>query len=277
MPKWPMPWTAPMPKIEMLPSPPHAYSPGTLMLAAAVGLLLIAVFSLQRQQTSAPSPPATASPAPAYGGRDPLVTIAFKLLNTTGDGRLTLPQLTEGSKSMWDVAAPALRGILRLSDDSPDSPGWQNSPDVATQREQAVAKAFYAMDDDSDGVVLEPEFQTYVRNVRKTYDPVLTILFSMIDVSGSGSVNQKEFAAAIMPVHGVAKDATLLALGVDPAATDSPFVTDTAASTEGSRSAAAAALRRALASTFAEIDRNGDGAVSHDEFQRHFQALALKV
>lgn len=268
-----------MPKIEMLPSPQHAYGPGTLVLAAAAGILLmIVVFSLQRQQASPVPPiPATTPPAPSYGGRDPLVTIAFKLLNTTGDGRLTLPQLTEGSKSMWDVAAPALRGILRLSGASSDSPGRQNGTDVATQREHAVAKAFYEMDDDSDGVVLESEFQTYVRNVRKTYDPVLSILFNLIDVSGSGSVNQKEFAAAIMPVHGVAKDATLLALGVDPAAPGSPFATDTAASTEGSRSAATAALRRALASTFAEIDRNGDGAVSHDEFQRHFQALALKV
>lgn len=269
-----------MPKAEMLPSPSHAYAPGTLLLAVAVGLLLIALFSLQRQQqAAAPPPPATAAPAPApsFGGRDPLVTIAFKLLNTTGDGRLTLPQLTEGSKSMWDVAAPALRGILSLGGDSPDSPSRRDGADVATRREQAVAKAFYEMDDDSDGVVLESEFQLYVRNVRKTYDPFLCILFNMIDVSGSGSVNQKEFAAAIMPVHTVAKDATLLALGVDPSAPGSLFATEGAASTEGSRSTAAAALRRALASTFAEIDRNGDGAVSHDEFQRHFQALALKV
>eukprot|EP00967_Tisochrysis_lutea_P119317 scaffold194561_cov34-Tisochrysis_lutea.AAC.2 len=176
---------------------------------------------------------------------------------------------------MWDVAAPALGEIIGMKGDFPER--MTEDADLGSRREGAVAKIFYEMDDDSDGVVSEADFQRFVRSVRFTYDPVLTVFFNLIDVTGSGTVNQKEFASAITPVHAVAKEATLLAMGIDPAATDSPFAASGAASTEHTRATAAAALRKALATTFAEIDRNGDGAVSLDEFQRHFQALALKT
>mmetsp|Transcript_10501 Transcript_10501/g.28973 ORF Transcript_10501/g.28973 Transcript_10501/m.28973 type:complete len:336 (+) Transcript_10501:2344-3351(+) len=272
-----MPWQQPLPPLQAEEQRAHA---AALLLAGALGALLtLGLLKATRRRPIPSSVPAPSAPpttaALSYGGRDPLVSIAFKLLNSVGDGRLTLPQLIEGSKMMWDVAAPALGEIIGMKGDFPER--MTEDADLGSRREGAVAKIFYEMDDDSDGVVSEADFQRFVRSVRFTYDPVLTVFFNLIDVTGSGTVNQKEFASAITPVHAVAKEATLLAMGIDPAATDSPFAASGAASTEHTRATAAAALRKALATTFAEIDRNGDGAVSLDEFQRHFQALALKV
>jgi hypothetical protein len=128
----------PLPDKTPLPDVP----PAILVGATVCVLLLMAAVSWRHAMSSQPptSPGAPAalsyggltltqpptSPgalaALSYGGLDPLISVAFRLLNTTGDGRLTLPQLTEGSKTMWDVAAPALGEILGMKADRPGAP-----------------------------------------------------------------------------------------------------------------------------------------------------------
>ncbi|EOD14652.1 hypothetical protein EMIHUDRAFT_432551 [Emiliania huxleyi CCMP1516] len=245
-----MPWKPPIPE----PPPP----PRTLETVAMVAAALLAVLGLFLLCRPEPLPS-----SPFDAGGDPLVAIAFRLFNSTADGRLTLAQLNDGAKAIWDVAAPALGEILGLGE---IKKGSIEETALRSLREKAVAKVFYEMDDDSDGAVTEAEFHRFVKGVRYRRDPVLTVAFNLIDISGSGTVSLEEFAAAVAPVKQVAKEAVLRAAGVSPAAVEG--LAD---------SASDGIARRAIAKSFRMMDRNRDGAVDLDEFQMFFQALALKA
>jgi len=114
---------------KLPPLPPPDVSLSIVVGATVCVLLLIAAVSRRHAKSSQPLNSPAAPSTLSYGGFDPLISVAFRLLNTTGDGRLTLPQLTEGSKTMWDVAAPALGEILGMKADRPGAPvsKWESS------------------------------------------------------------------------------------------------------------------------------------------------------
>jgi Ca2+-binding EF-hand superfamily protein len=170
----------------------------------------------------------------------------FTALDSDGDGKVSKSELQSGFQKLSEDVKSVLLGQQDVAGVD-DSNGASSSTADATVSSSGSTTEQDASSNAAAGV--SELLESLMHALR---DNSASALFKSIDSKGDGSLSRSEFSSGLSAVTPT-----------DTAATSAASTGDTSSTTAGS----------SIADLYGQIDSNGDGSISRDEWQKMLQDL----